>query len=114
MRFAFSVRSIDDKETLLDPRYVKILTNITVKDADRNTSKQKIDHHACTDEDWAQFAPPSETAKSQFKRIKKSKDPSYYCLNMDSDSDSLNIGRSGQGAYERVQFMIVPCNFNGN
>ena len=62
MRFAFSVRSVDDKETRLDPRYVKMITRVYFQDADGNKSEQIIGHHACTDEDWAQFAPPSETA----------------------------------------------------
>ena len=63
MRFAFSVRSVDDK-TLLDPRYVKMITRLITNDADGNESEQMIGHHACTDDDWALFAPPSAAAKS--------------------------------------------------
>ena len=69
MNFAFSVMSKDEKRTLLDPRYVKIITTVSTKDADGNRSTTKISHHACTDDDWAQFAPPSEAAASLFKRI---------------------------------------------
>ena len=64
MRFAFSVRSVDDKETLLDPHYVKMITRVYKQDADGNKSEQVIGHHACTDDDWTQFAPPSKTASS--------------------------------------------------
>ena len=64
MRFAFSVRSVDDKKTLMDPRYVKIITRLVTRDADGNESEQMIGHHACTDEDWALFAPPSAQAAS--------------------------------------------------
>ena len=60
MRFAFSVRSLRDKKTLLDPRYVKIITRIRTFDADWNETEQIIGHHACTDEEYAQFAEPSE------------------------------------------------------
>ena len=31
MRFAFSVRTSDDKQTLLDPRYVKMITRVYTK-----------------------------------------------------------------------------------
>ena len=62
MRFAFWVSTKNKKETLLDPRYVKTLTYVHTRDNDGNKSEQMIGHHACTDEDWAQFAPPSEAA----------------------------------------------------
>ena len=62
MRFAFWVSSYNKDETRLDPRYVKTLTYVFTKDNDGNKSEQMISHHACTDEDWAQFAPPSEAA----------------------------------------------------
>ena len=64
MRFAFSVRSLNDKETRLDPRYVKMITRLYTKDNDGNKSEQMIGHHACTDDDWALFAPPSAAAAS--------------------------------------------------
>ena len=63
-RFAFSVRTVNDKETRLDPRYVKMITRLYMKDSDGNESEQMIGHHACTDDDWALFAPPSAAAKS--------------------------------------------------
>ena len=62
LNFAFSVRSIYDKETLLDPRYVKMLTKIFWKNADGSKGNKIIGQHACTDDDWAKFAPPSKTA----------------------------------------------------
>ena len=62
MNIAFSVRSVNDKNTLLDPRYVKMLTKVFWKDADGNKGNTIIGKHACTDNDWAKFAPPSETA----------------------------------------------------
>ena len=61
-RFAFSVRSVNDKVTLLDPRYVKIITRLYRKNSDGSMSEQIIGHHACTDEDWDLFAPPSTIA----------------------------------------------------
>ena len=64
MRFAFSVLSVDEKETRLDPRYVKMITRVYTQEADGNKSEQIIGHHACTDDDWAQFYPPSEAASS--------------------------------------------------
>ena len=63
-RFAFSVRTINDNRTLLDPRYVKMITRLYTEDSNGNSSEQMIGHHACTDDDWALFAPPSALAKS--------------------------------------------------
>ena len=71
MPFAFSVRTVDDKETRMDPRYVKIITRLVKKDNDGNMSEQMIGHHACTDDDWALFAPPHALANSGFKRAIK-------------------------------------------
>ena len=42
MNIAFSVRSVNDKKTLLDPRYVKMLTKVFWKDADGNKSNKII------------------------------------------------------------------------
>ena len=36
MNFAFSVRSKNEKRTLLDPRYVKIITTVSSRDAEGN------------------------------------------------------------------------------
>ena len=69
MRFAFSVRTSDNTKTLLDPRYVKMITRIYTKYEDGEKSEKIIDLHACNDDDWAQFAPPSEKAVPTFKRI---------------------------------------------
>ena len=73
MRFAFSVTNdrLDSKmKSLLDPRYVKIITRIKTKDPGTNTESDKfIGHHPCTADDWAKFAPPSKAASVKFARI---------------------------------------------
>ena len=73
MRFAFSVTTKQSKESRMDPRYVKMITRVYRLDRDKDDRKTKseqiIGHHICTDDDWAQFAPPSEIAVPLFERI---------------------------------------------
>ena len=69
-----------------------MITRIRTKDAGHNESEQMISHHTCTDDDWDQFAPPSEIASTEFKHIYKEKVPNYYCLDWDKEGDEINIG----------------------
>ena len=58
LRFAFSVMDKEETQTLLDPRYVKVIARVFTKFANGTETELVVGHHPCTDDDWAQFAPP--------------------------------------------------------
>ena len=66
MRVAFSIMDVDEKETRLDPRFVKIVTSVHIKEADGSKAERLVGHHPCTEADWDQFAEPDETAVTLF------------------------------------------------
>ena len=100
MPFAFSVMDTKSKTTRLDPRYVKIITRVVHKSFNGTDTEHVVDHHPCTDDDWAQFAPPDEEAEDLLRKIKENSKNTFLCLDWKRDGNELNIGGSGGGVQQ--------------
>ena len=111
MRFAFSVMDMKESQTLLDPRYVKVIARVLTRFAGEPPTERVIDHHPCTDDDWAKFSPPDETAVVLLRKIQKSKELTFLCLDWERDGNELSIGLDKKGSKQRLEFMITPCNY---
>ena len=61
LRFAWHAESFHSKYTIDDPRYVKMLVRLYGK-KDGKIFEKIIDHHKCTEDDMAKFAPPTREA----------------------------------------------------
>ena len=60
MRFAFSIADRNDAETLIDPRYVKVIARVFTNNFNGTNVEHVVELKPCTDDDWAQFSPPDE------------------------------------------------------
>ena len=61
LRFAWHAESFHSKYSIDDSRYVKMLVRLYGK-KDGKIFEKIIDHHECTEEDMAKFAPPTREA----------------------------------------------------
>ena len=111
MRFAFSVLDMYEEETLLDPRFVKVITRVHTKFSNGTKTEHVVDHHPCTDDDWAQFAPPDESAEDFLRKIQNSKKITFLCLDWERDGNALTIGNDEKGSHQWLDFIVTPCNY---
>ena len=111
LRFAFSIMDHKSEETLLDPRYVKVIARVFTKFANGTETELVVGHHPCTDDDWAQFAPPQETDEELLDKIQNSNKHTFLCLDWERDGNELSIGRDSKGSTQTVEFMLTPCNY---
>ena len=111
MHFAYSIMSTGYTKSKLDPRYVKIITRVYTSFANGTATERLIGHHPCTEDDWAKFAPPDKSAEVLLQNAKKSNKITFICLDWERDSDEINIGRDKKGSYQRLDFMVTPCNY---
>ena len=114
MRFAYSILDAQEEESLLDTRYVKIIPRIWTTFANGTQTERVLDHHPCTDDDWAQFSPPDDSAEVFFRKIKNSKKHTFICFDWERDGNSLDIGIDNKGSVQRLEFNVTPCNYIHN
>ena len=58
MRLAFTVEDTHNTEAKLDPRYVKAYVRVVNWYPDKESTETVLNYHECTEDDWAEFAPP--------------------------------------------------------
>ena len=87
---AFTIEGFLDKETKLDPRYVKSFTRLYwLRDGELGQTMLK--HHQCTPEEFARFAPPLPEAAGLLEVYRTSKTRSLFCIDWDEFGDVLGV-----------------------
>lgn len=110
-RVAFSVRGYNTQELKDDPRYVKYLIRMFGK-KDGKEFERLLPYHKCTDEDWKEFTPPSKAFSDSFSAIKNGDVDGMYCLDWTDDVEPILIyGNEKNDEYQRVELVLVPCNY---
>ena len=78
-RFAFTIEGYLEKTMKADPAYVKYLVRIFgIKDGVEY--QDFIPYHKCTDDDWAQFHPPSDSSREDWETVRDDPKRGFFCL----------------------------------
>ena len=111
-RVAFSVRGYRKKELKDDPRYVKYLVRMFGKREGKDFERI-LPYHKCEESDWDKFPPPSNAHIDTFTQIKGGEQDGMYCLDWEDDKaeDMLINGHSKNDEYQRLDIILVPCNY---
>ena len=68
-----------------------------------------IPFHDCTEADWAEFPPPSKSSTDSWNEIKNGTGRGMFCL--DYSDDVLIYGNEKNEEYQRLEIVLVPCNY---
>ena len=94
-RFAFTVEGYLDREMKADPAYVKYLVRIFgIKDGIEY--QEFIPYHRCTDDDWAQFYPPADSARDGWETIRDDPKRGFFCLDWSTNIELYGNERNLQ------------------
>ena len=73
------------------------------------TYEKVLPHHRCTEEDWAKFSPVSSKSKGSMEVRKTDKKKGLFCI--DWTDDLFVFGEENNPEYQRLEFVMVPCNY---
>ena len=107
-RFAFAYLNYDTKELKDDPRYVKIIARMYIKE-NGNHREVILPTHRCTDKDYAQFNPLSKRSEGKFKEVRDNPASGFYCF--DYTDDMIIGGGWAFSELSEIDFLIAPCNY---
>ena len=107
-KMAFSVEGYLDRENKNDPRYVKWFVR-TVSITDGVQSEKVLPYHECTEKDYAEFSPIASKSAPALKEIRENPKRGLYCL--DWSEDLYIFGEENNPEYQRIELLMVPCNY---
>ena len=81
------------KDLKYDPKYVKWIFRMYGK-KDNKQFEKMLDHHICTDEDYAKFSPINKSSSKLLTAVRESEERGFLCLDWDEE-DFILHGRSG-------------------
>ena len=90
IHFAFGVQKFSDETFADDARYVKSVVRLYGK-KDGVAYDRMLDFHVCTEEEYAQFAPPDAGSESLMKMFRTDPKNSLYCIDREKEKDNLKI-----------------------
>ena len=96
-----------DKSYKDDPRYVKWLAKLIVRDEDDVWSEKILPMRTCTDEDMADFYPIEEGSNKIFESLKENR---FKCI--DWTDEFVLKGNFNSGYFSSIEFIYLPCNYN--
>ena len=72
-----------------------------------------LPYQKCEESDWDKFPPPSNAHSDSFAKIRSSEIGGMYCLDWEGDGveDKLIYGHSKNDEYQRLDIVLVPCNY---
>ena len=109
-RVAFTVEGYHSREMKDDHRFVKYLVRIFGRHKGEEYERL-LNFHKCTENDWKYFAPPSSTSKDSWEEIKINKKRGMFCIDFDEGEDIKIYGNERNDEYQRVEIVLVPCNY---
>ena len=90
LNFAFSIEGFMDKETKLDPRYVKAYARLYYH-KNGKIGERLLKTHKCTQEEFNRFHPPMADSVGLFDIYRTSKTRHLYCIDWDEYGDDLEV-----------------------
>ena len=115
LRFAFGIEGIINRALKDDHRYVKWLVRALYKVGENERAERLLPYHRCTEADFDQFHPPSVDSAPLFEAYKSNvgSDRGLYCFDWEKIGDDLSIwgGSSNDALYQRIEFLLLPCNY---
>ena len=66
--------------------------------------------HKCNENDWAQFYELEPKSKTIFQKLTTNEDRGLYCIDWQSE-DVLVYGNSKADNFQRIEFVLLPCNY---
>ena len=109
---AFSVEGFLDQEMKNSPEYVKWFVRLFGR-KDNVEYEKIIPHHKCTEEDYKDFYPVAPKSEKALEIIKTDEKRGLYCLDW-SDEDMFVFGETYNPSYQRLEIVMVPCNYIHN
>ena len=92
-----------------DPHYVKWIVRRTGM-RNGTSFEETINHHKCTDADFARFRPPAKRSRDSLKEIREDRKKNLYCL--DEWTENLYIGGDKETAnWSTIEIALAPCNY---
>ena len=115
LRFAFGIEGALDKALKNDHRYVKWVVRALYKVSESQRAETLLPFHRCTEADFDAFYPPSVDSAPLFNAYKKNVGThrGLYCFDWEATGDLLSIwgGSSNDELYQRIEFVLLPCNY---
>ena len=105
---AFGVDGYLDGELKDDPRYVKYFVRVVGKSEGKEYDKV-LPYHRCTDKDWVKFSPISSKSKESMQVRKTDPKKGLFCI--DWTDDLFVSGEENNLEYQRLEFLMTPCNY---
>ena len=111
-RMAWSIEHYLTREMINKPQYVKYLVR---KFGRKNgESYEKIlGYHICTEDDWAEFTPPSRGSADGWESIKNDPKRGMFCLDDPDEGEEEHIvyGNENNENFQRIEVVLLPCNY---
>ena len=115
LRFAFGIEGQLDRALKDDPRYVKWMVRAMYKVSENERAEKLLPFHRCTEADYDAFSPPSADSAPLFNAYRNNvaSHRGLYCFDWDKIGDTLSIwgGSSNDAQYQRIEFVLLPCNY---
>ena len=92
-----------------DPRYVKFLVRIFGIENGQEYERI-IPFYKCKEEDWEMFPPPTASSVDAINAIKSNPKRGMYCLDQSMDEFKV-YGNERNDFYQRIEIVLVPCNY---
>ena len=90
-----------------DPRYVKWLARLSIRDEDGLWSEKMLPMRTCTDADMAEFYPIDEGSNKILESMGENR---FKCIDW---TDELVLkGNYDSGYFSSIEFLYLPCNYN--
>ena len=71
-----------------------------------------LDYHVCTDEDYDQFYPVQKQSAATLNAIRNDPERGMLCIDWDNEKQPISImGDEGEDNYQRLDIILVPCNY---
>ena len=89
-RFAWSIEGYHSREMINNPKYVKYLVR-KVGRKDGESFEKVMDYHICTEDDWAEFTPPSRGSADGWEQLKNDPKRGMFCLDDSDEGEEEHI-----------------------
>ena len=90
-----------------DPKYVKWLARLLIRDEDAVWSEKMLPMRTCTDADMAEFYPIDEGSNKILESMGENR---FKCIDW---TDELVLkGNYDSGYFSYIEFIYLPCNYN--
>ena len=111
-RIAWSIEGYHSREMKNDPKYVKYLVR-KVGRKNGESFEKIMDYHICTEDDWAEFTPPSKGSADGFEQLKNDPKRGMFCLDDpdEGEEEDTIYGNENNDNFQRTEIVLLPCNY---